>query len=280
MKRLLDIEFHKFRHSKSSKALTIIYLIIVVLLMLTGLIRININSFSGGLSDLGIFNFPIVWHISTYFTSYLKIFIAIVIVSLTASEYSNRTLKQNLIDGLSKKELILSKVYLSALLALSVTIVVFIAALILGLIYSDYNEIQIILTDLYFFPIFFLSHFVLFCFCLFAGLLIKRSAFALGFIGVWWIVEGVLNLVARGLDYKYDLNTFEWLSHILPFNAISNLIKNPTGRIDLIKNTVNQIDNNLLDFSYNIEWPDVVSVCIWSLLFIYWSYALLKKRDL
>jgi len=102
MKRLLDIEFHKFRYSKSSKVLTIIYLVIVVLLMLAGLIRLNFNNFSGGLSDLGIFNFPIVWHISTYFTSYLKIFIAIVIVSLTASEYSNRTLKQNLIDGLSK----------------------------------------------------------------------------------------------------------------------------------------------------------------------------------
>lgn len=280
MKRLLDIEFHKFRYSKSSKVLTIIYLVIVVLLMLAGLIRLNFNNFSGGLSDLGIFNFPIVWHISTYFTSYLKIFIAIVIVSLTASEYSNRTLKQNLIDGLSKKELILSKVYLSALLALAVTIVVFVAALILGIIYSDYNEIQIIVSDLYFFPVFFLSHFVLFCFCLFAGILVKRSAFALGFLGVWWIVEGILNLIARWCDWRFGLNSLEWLSHVLPFNALSNLIKNPAGRIDLIQSTVNQVDENLLDLSYSVDWQDVVSVTIWCFLFIYWSYLILKRRDL
>ena len=197
MLRLLHIELHKFRYSRSSKVLTSIYLIIVVLLMLTGMIRIEFNQFSGSLSDLGIFNFPLLWHVTTYFTSFLKIFIAIVIVSLTASEYSNRTIKQNLIDGLSKKELILSKFYFVVVLAIVTTIVVFIASLILGLIYSDYNELAIIFSDLEFIAAFFLSHLVFFSFCLFAGILLKRSAFALGFVFVWYIVEGIINLGAR-----------------------------------------------------------------------------------
>ncbi|MEP2970477.1 ABC transporter permease, partial [Nonlabens ulvanivorans] len=148
MKRLLDIEFHKFKYSKSSKVLTIIYLVIVILLMFTGLIQVNINGFKGSLSDLGIFNFPYIWHLSTYMVSFLKIFIAIVIVSLTANEYSNRTLKQNLIDGLSKKELILSKLYLAITLALLTTMIVFIASLILGLFHSDYLEIGIIFSKM------------------------------------------------------------------------------------------------------------------------------------
>jgi ABC-2 type transport system permease protein len=280
MKRLLDIEFHKFRYSRSSKVLTIIYLIIVLLLMLTGMIRISFNQFSGSLSDLGIFNFPLIWHISTYFTSYLKIFIAIVLVSLTASEYSNRTIKQNLIDGLSKKELILSKFYLALALAILTTLIVFIASLILGLIYSDFNEFSIIFSQMGYLGAFFLAHLIFFCFCLFAGILVKRSAFALGFVFVWYIFEGILNLIARLVDKLYDTSIYDWLLHILPLNAMSNLIKQPFTKIDLVESTFNQISISEVDFQYDIEWVDILSVCIWSTLFIYWAYALLKRRDL
>ncbi|KQC33907.1 MULTISPECIES: ABC transporter permease [Nonlabens] len=280
MKRLLDIEFHKFRYSRSSKVLTTIYLTIVVLLMFGGMIRLEFNGFSGSLSDLGIFNFPIVWHISTYFTSFLKIFIAIVIVSLTASEYSNRTIKQNLIDGLSKKELVLSKFYFVLVLAVLTTIIVFVASLILGLIYSDYNEIGIIFSDMQFLGAFFLSHLIFFCFCLFAGILLKRSAFALGFVFVWYIFEALLNLGARGLDYYFQLNSLEWLQHILPLNAMSNLIKQPFTRISLIDSGLNQLGQGEVTFEYAVEWIDVASVIVWSTLFIYWSYWLIKRRDL
>ena len=42
-----------------------------------------------------------------------------------ANEYSNKTLKQNLIDGLSKKEFVLSKFYTVVLFALMSTVFVF-----------------------------------------------------------------------------------------------------------------------------------------------------------
>lgn len=280
MKRLLDIELHKFKYSRSSKILTIIYLTIVVAMMFLGLVRIEINGFSGALSDLGIFDFPLLWHMSTYFTSFLKIFIAIVIVSLTASEYSNRTIKQNLIDGLSKKELVLSKFYFVTVLAILTTVIVFVASLILGLIYSDYNEIGIIFSDIEFLGAFFLSHLIFFCFCLFAGILLKRSAFALGFVFVWYIFEGIVNLVSIGLDKYYDLTIYDWVLHILPLNAMSNLIKQPFTRISLVDSGLNQLGSGDLKFEYAVEWVDVVSVLIWSSLFIYWSYWLIKRRDL
>lgn len=280
MKRLLDIEFHKFRYSRSSKVLTAIYLIIVALLMTVGMIRVDFNNFSGSFSDLGIFDFPYVWHVSTYFTSFLKIFIAIVIVSLTASEYSNRTIKQNLIDGLSKKELILSKFYLSVVLAFLTTLVVFIASLILGIIYSDYTEFGIIFSDLEFVGVFFLGHLVFFCFCLFAGILLKRSAFALGFVAVWWMFEGGINILSYVLDKAYGTQINDYVSHILPLNAMTNLIKQPFTRIDLIGKSIDQVTQGSVVFQYHIEWVDILSVCIWSFLFIYWSYALLKRRDL
>lgn len=280
MKRLLDIEFHKFRYSKSSKVLTIIYLVIVSLSLLIGIVPNPFTSQQVSISDLGVFNFPVVWHVSTYCLSFLKVFIAIVIVSLTANEYSNRTLKQNLIDGMSKKELILSKFYLATALALLVTIVVFIVSLIMGLIYSDYNEIGIIFSEMEYLVAFFLGHLVLFCFCLFTGVLVKRSAFALGFIGVWWIFEGILNIFGLICDSKWETSIYDYLSHILPMNAMSNLLPNPFPKISIVKETLNLIPGNGIEWDFSVNYIDVISVLIWSTLFIYWSYILIKKRDL
>ena len=67
---------------------------------------------------------------------------------MMANEYSNKTIKQNLIDGLSKKEFILSKFLTVISFALISTIFVFVVSMILGLIYSDYNEISIIFSDM------------------------------------------------------------------------------------------------------------------------------------
>lgn len=280
MKRLLDIEFHKFKYSKSSKVLTIIYLVIVILLMFTGLIQVNINGFKGSLSDLGIFNFPYIWHLSTYMVSFLKIFIAIVIVSLTANEYSNRTLKQNLIDGLSKKELILSKLYLAITLALLTTMVVFIASLILGLFHSDYLELGIIFSKMEYLPAFFISHLMFFCFCLFAGVLVKRSAFALGLIGVWWILELVIRGISSFLDFKYELDTWNVLQHILPLESASLLIKEPFTKISIVQGGIEQLTQGEYIKDYGVSFINIAVTMAWSFLFIFWSYKILKRRDL
>ena len=74
----------------------------------------------------------------------LKIFFAIIIVAMIGNEYSYKTLKQNLIDGLSKSEFLRSKIYAILLFVLTSTLLVFIVSLILGGIYSDYNEMDII----------------------------------------------------------------------------------------------------------------------------------------
>ncbi|EAS18944.1 hypothetical transmembrane protein [Flavobacteria bacterium BBFL7] len=280
MKRLLDIEFHKFKYSKSSKILTIIYLVIVILLMFTGLIQVDINGFKGSLSDLGIFNFPYIWHLSTYMVSFLKIFIAIVIVSLTANEYSNRTLKQNLIDGLSKKELILSKLYLAITLALLTTMIVFIASLTLGLFYSDYLEIGIVFSKMEYLPAFFISHLMFFCFCLFAGVLVKRSAFALGLIGVWWILELVIRGLSSFIDFKYELDTWNVIQHILPLESASLLIKEPFTKISIVQGGIEQLTQGQYIKDYGVSLINVATSMVWSFLFIFWSYKILKSRDL
>ena len=109
MIRLLQIEFIKLWNNRASKVLIISYFALLTSIALVAAIKFDIGPIKFHLADQGIFNFPYIWHFNTFITAFFKLFLAIVIVSMMSNEYSNKTIKQNLIDGLSKKEFILSK---------------------------------------------------------------------------------------------------------------------------------------------------------------------------
>ena len=197
MLRLLNIEIHKLKHNKASKVLIIIYFALLMSIALIAAIKFDIGPVQFHLADQGIFNFPYIWHFNTFMAAIFKFFLLLVIVSMMANEYSNKTLKQNLIDGLSKKEFVLSKFYTVILLALISTVFVFIVSIALGYSYSDFNELSIVTTDLEYLFAFFVKLVGFFSFGLFLGILVKRSAFAVGAMLVWVMIEGF----AKGMLY-------------------------------------------------------------------------------
>jgi len=278
MLRLLTIEFQKLRYSRSAKVLSIIYFGLFTLIALIASIKFNLFGAEIHIADQGIFNFPYIWHFNTYCAALLKIFLAIVIVSLISNEYSNRTLKQNLIDGLSKKEFILSKFYVVASFSLISTVFIFIVSLILGLIFSDYTEIGIIFSDLEYLLAYFVKLLGFFSFCLFLGVLVKRSAFALGFLFVWWIFESIIIGVLRFLILK-DAVTTEYISQFLPLESMANLVKQPFTRLNIIQSAANQLQTDVA-FDYAVHWYQVIIVLGWTAIFLWGSLTLLKKRDL
>lgn len=194
-----------------------------------------------------------------------------------ANEYSNKTIKQNLIDGLSKKEFIASKFLTVFAFSLISTLFVFLVSLVLGLFYSDFMEISIIFSDLEYLLAYFVKLVGFFSFCLFLGILVKRSAFALGFLIIWFAIE---NLVIRFLVWwlvgKEASDTF---MKFLPLESMSNLIKEPITRFKAVQSVVAQMGEQL-NKDYNVHFYELLIVGCWTALFIYLSYALLKKRDL
>ena len=281
MFRLLNIEFHKLKHNKASKVLSIIYFALLTSIALIAAIKFDIGPVKFHLADQGIFNFPYIWHFNTFMAAIFKFFLLLVIVSMMANEYSNKTLKQNLIDGLSKKEFILSKFYTVIVFAAISTIFVFVTSLILGLIYSDYNELAIIFSDLDYLLAFFIKLVGFFSFGLFLGILVKRSAFAVGAMVVWLILESML----KGYlfySFRSSDNTTESVNNIMqffPLEALSNTIKEPFTRLGAVRSVANQIGEQITkDFS--VQFTDLLIVSVWTTIFIYFSFALLKKRDL
>ena len=196
---------------------------------------------------------------------------------MMTNEYNYGTLKQNLIDGLSKEEFILSKFLSLVLLAVVSTIFVFIFTLILGLIYSTDTSAAIIFTDLQYLVGYFFKLVGFFSMCLFLAVLVKKSAFALGLLFVWNIIEGVIGLV---LTFSVSEKTADSIMSFFPLDAMSNLIKEPFSRLTIVKDMQESLNpmGDLKD--YHVLFSDIAIVSVWTVIFIAASLFLLKKRDL
>lgn len=275
MLRLLNLELQKLLLSKTSKVLIFISFVLPFFVILLSAIKINFfGFFTLELGELGIYNFPIVWHITTFFSAQFKFFFAIVVVSMIGNEYSNKTLKQNLIDGLSKREFILSKFYTIAFFSFISTVLIFIISMAVGLYYSSYNEFNIIIREMEFLLGYFVKLLGFFSFCLFLGMLTKKSAFALAFLFVdfilEWIAFGLIAWKTEGTEIAEKIQNF------FPLKSMYNLIKQPFQRVAMSKFP----DKENLAYDYAVHWYEIVIVLCWTAIFIFLSYRLLKKRDL
>ena len=278
MHRLLNIEFTKLRYSRSAKILIITYFILICFIAMIASIEFNIGKIEFRVADQGIFNFPYIWHFNSYIAALLKLFLAIVIVSMMSNEYSYRTIKQNLIDGLSKKEFVLSKFLTVVSFSLISTVFLFILSLILGYSFSDFTETSIVFSDLEYLLAYFIKLTGFFAFCMFLGVLVKRSAFALGFLFVWFIFEKLLYAFLNFRVFK-GTDTAEKIMQFFPLESMSNLVKEPFTRLNAIQAAANQLGTDL-KFDYAIHWYQLLIVLVWIAIFVYLSLALLKKRDL
>ncbi|APY11949.1 ABC transporter permease [Seonamhaeicola sp. S2-3] len=274
MLRLLNLELQKLLLNRTSKILIFVSFILPFFVILLSSLKINVfGFFTLELGELGIFNFPIIWHLTTFFASQFKFFFAIVVVSMIGNEYSNKTLKQNLIDGLSKKEFILSKFYTIVFFSLVSTILIFLISLCIGLYYSSYNEASIIFREAEFLMAYFIKLIGFFSLCLFFGMLVKRSAFALAFLFILYIVEWIIFGL---ITWKFNAAIAEKIQNFFPLKSMYKLIDQPFQRIAMTK-FPDKVD---LTYDYGAHGYEMLIVLAWTALFIFLSFRLLKKRDL
>lgn len=278
MKRLLAIELQKIWKNRASRILTISYFVILSFIALIASIKFDIGNFKLHFAEMGIFNFPFIWHFNTYIAAILKLFLAIVIVSMMANEYSYGTLKQNLIDGMSKQEFVLSKFLTVVLFAFASTVFVFVMSLILGYSFSSYTEISIVFSDTEYLLAYFVKLVGFFSFCLFLGVLVKRSAFAIGFLFVWNIIEAIANgILSFQVFPKSD--TASQIMQFFPLEAMSNLIVEPFTKLSVIQNVKTAIGATDIK-DYSVHFSSILIVLAWTAIFIFLSYRIIKKRDL
>ncbi|MDR0421211.1 MAG: ABC transporter permease subunit [Prevotellaceae bacterium] len=270
MLRLLKIEWNKIYNYKTARIFIILYFVLLAAMgYLVTIIKPSIDNLSVNLAQLGAYIFPYVWQNITYFADFGSIFLGIIIITNITNEYTYRTIKQNLIDGLTKKEFLLSKLLVSLIFAALSTLIVFFACLILGLYYTK-NPVSVF-TGVEFVLGYFLKLSVFFSFCTLLAIWLRRSGFAFLLVILWRLCE----LIIFGIEkINSSSSTSFFLSNLLPANAAAKLLPFPSI------NPQNFLMGGTVFMPGNFPREYCIAVIIWIAVFITLSYLLLKKRDL
>jgi len=266
MLRLFQIEWIKVKSNRSFWVLLLLYMLGVYVLCSIGTGLMNMTSSVNGqpamdLSTMNMYNFPNAWHNLTYIASYLKIFLGITMIVGISNEVQDKTLRQNIIDGMSKVEFIISKVITAFFIALIATIFIVVLGLYFGNTYADNMAWEVVSQRLDFVAAFFLQTFTFLIFSLFIGLLVKSSGLAIVFtIAYSLLIENFFTWIFLDSDGMF--------ASILPMNALDNLIQLPvslTPNVE-VQNTFG-LRETLIGFT-------------WLILDIGLSHLVLWKKDL
>jgi ABC-type transport system involved in multi-copper enzyme maturation permease subunit len=212
-----------------------------------------------GIAGIPIYQFPDIWHNITYVAGFLKFILAIFVIISITNEITYDTLRQNIMNGLSRTDFIVSKLILIVFIAAGSALFIFFTGFIVGLT----NTPDVVLHDIIkysgFIPAYFLQLSAYLIFAFLTGLLIKRTGLAMGLMFLYsLIIEPVAALRINA----------DAIKGLLPMKSINNLIHMPFGKYLL---------REIQDY---VSFRETMIVLVYSLLFTGAIYLLLKKRDL
>lgn len=274
MRRLLEIEYYKIRYHKASFRLLLCYFLLFPMLYFFSTMEFRFGSLSATLDDVGVLKFPFIWHFGTYITLYLKFILVIVVITSVTGEYSNNTLKQNLIDGLSKKEFVFSKVAMVAVLSLLSVLLSFTTLFFIGWKNSPVMDWSLVFSELDYFLGYFVRLFSFLVFGIFSAILLRRSAMALGFMIIWSIVESIIR-IALTTNFKEIGST---IGSLFPLTSMSNTVSEPFQRIQIVQSISEQLGQQI-ELVHGVNYLPLIQTLLWSVIFVYFSYRILKVRD-
>ncbi len=268
MIRLLKIELKKIAHNKSFWIIMGLYALTLIFIFWS--IQVFINDFvteTGKkvpipVTKISLYQFPYIWHNFSYLATGLKLLLAFITIILVTNEYSYRTIRQNIITGLSHWEVLGSKLLVIFLISVASALFIFINGLILGLIHTDNITLNLMTQKTSFLLAYILELFSFMTIAIFFGFLIKKAGFALtGFLIYYIIIESILH-------FKVIPNNW---GEYLPFRSISNIIAIPNTSLMKLFG---------VNFREDISIPHTLTTIGYVILFSYLTYLLLRKRDL
>ncbi len=223
MKRLIQIEYLKLKSYKIFWILLGLYFGMMILAMLgfSGYVDsiFGGSSFAAGINKIN--HFPMVWNYMTYVAGFFHLILGVVIIIITCNEYGYKTVRQNVINGLSRMEFLMSKFLMLIIFSLFSTVTVGIVTLLLGLIYSEPYEMAYLVEKMAFIPGFFIQLLGYSMLAFLIGLIVRRTGFAIGFLLLY--VVAVEKIGAYYIPEPLDL--------FLPVEAFDNLIVFPLASL-------------------------------------------------
>jgi hypothetical protein len=215
-----------------------------------------------------IYDFPDIWQNITYLGSFLKILLAFIVIISVNNDITYNTLRQNVIDGISKREFLLSKMSLILFLALVSTLLLFVAGLINGSIYSHVWGANYIFDELEFLLAYFYEIMVFCTLAFLLALVIKKAGFVIIVLFLYALMfEPIAVAILENAPFSRDTWAATFV-HYLPIRSLNDLISVPYGRYVFM-----EIEDDVPVSAILISFG-------WFVIYLTLIYRLLVKRDL
>lgn len=268
MMKLLKLEWSKFRKNTVIVLLMTFFLVFYPCCLYFGKFMDNIPDFIPGKVD--IFQFPHIWDYLGYAGNWIVFFFLGVLVIYTVTiEVSNKTMRQGIINGMSRQQFYLSKVLI--VLTLSLVATLFYTLLSAG--FGWFNTEDVSFSQVFdngkAVPKFFLMSFAYMNFALFLAFLFRKSGIAVFFYLAYMIlIEPLLKLLTQ--QYLFSNKYVNYF----PMNAAEDLMPSPLFKI------AEKVPNNI-DFPFLLESGEAAVLTILYIgLFLGLSYFSFLRRDI
>ncbi len=218
MKKLLSIEYTKLKKLNSLRIILLSYIALLPLMMLFWSFVLTRMPVPGFPKESELYSFPTIWTFITFSASCLNVLVGVTIVIIVHNEMLFRTMKQNLIDGLSKMQVVQSKLIVVVGMAILVTGITFLAGLLIGGFYSGFNGWYYNIHAVF---AYFLQAIAYFTFAFFIAVVIRKAAIAIILFVVIFPLETIIGWILDGtvsrVPYQFfPLNVFSKMTP-LPF---------------------------------------------------------------
>ena len=263
MLHLLKIEWLKV---KNYRTFWILLLLIIISIPALNYMIFDLTDNSFGKSAKQVqrmvlgrpFSFPLVWQTTSWMSSLVLFIPSLLIITLTTNEFTYKTHRQNIIDGLSRFQFISVKMVEVFLLALLSTLLVFISALWIGHLAADPGETVKQFENTKQLGFFFIEALAYIMFSFLLSILIKRAGLVMGLFFLYSMIgEQIIVVILQ--RYAQDIGRF------LPLETSDRLILNPFSRLFSAPDAVKKWESELgwllaIAIAYIIVYA---SLCIW-----------------
>lgn len=260
MKNLIAIEWMKLKRLATMKVILIIYALTVPLIYFC-LSYIKIGPFE---LPESIYQFPECYNYVAYIASWFNLLVGVIIMVFTSNEIKYKTQRQNVIDGLSKRDVIFAKFGIVFLFSVAVTLYVALVGMIFGLIHS--NDMSEIFSGFEQIGAYFLTTLGYFSFAFFFANMVRMQALAIILYIFSTFIESIIGFViAKEYSQFFPLTTF---SNLIPFPYKPPMLEQMENMQEVPE-----------QFMLGQGWSAVFAV-FYIICFVLISYWVIKRRDI
>lgn len=273
---LLKIEWMKLRGSRVFWWCMGLYILSMVLLIY----GIGDFEFSQGseeeegmvkmqtLGEAGFYKLPFLWQHITYVSGFFKLIPTFILILFISNEYSYRTMRQNVIDGMSLQQYYLSKLLSAVVFAFISMLVIALTGVTLALLYNDSITGNLLFGRFDYLLAFFAEVLFIMVFAMFLTFLFKRSTISvIVILAYYFIVEPLLGFALNSY-VSPNAGTY------LPTAPSRELILQPFTRLFQLDAFLGTKSAEAVQLRY------LLLTFLYTFIFALGGFAILKKRDL